>query len=333
MAQQQTNNPSNINPTRYTERRAPQFIGGDTDPTSGNLITGTRQDAGGNTQPTPELAAPAPEITAAANYAPAPATPTTRLADIGSPPKSDNSALTGAAITAGAQALGKAFSSGNGGTGQPSASSSSYPNAGGFSTGGGSGNGGGSSSTPFVPESPATGYNGGFSGSSSVDEGGFSQAYAPAPTTAPAPSYSPPPSGGYDGGGGGYDSGGGGDDGGSGSVICTELNRQGLLDAAVFEGDQRFGMTVQTFHPEVYAGYLVWAQHVVPLMKRSPIATSAVHWVAAPVVRYMAIRSGQNGYPSIRGFITFHIGWALCAAIGGVMALWNSRTRTLRAPA
>jgi hypothetical protein len=97
-------------------------------------------------------------------------------------------------------------------------------------------------------------------------------------------------------------------------VICTELNRQGLLDASVFEGDQRFGMTVQTFHPEVYAGYLVWAQHVVPVMKRSPIATAAVHWVAAPVVRYMAIRSGQNGYPSIRGFITFHITAGPCAA-------------------
>jgi hypothetical protein len=321
MAQQQTNNPSNINPTRYTERRAPQFIGGETDPTSGNLITGTRQDAGGNTQPTPELAAPDPALLA-------PATPTTRLADIGSPPKADNSPLIGAAITSGAQALGKAFSSGNGDTGQPSASSSSYPNAGGFSTGGGSGNGGGSPSTPYVPESPATGYNGGFSGSSSVDEGGFSQAYTPAPA-APAPSYSPPPSGGYGGGGGGYDSGGGGDDGGSGSVICTELNRQGLLEASVFEGDQRFGMTVQTFHPEVYAGYLVWAQHVVPVMKRSPIATSAVHWVAAPVVRYMAIRSGQNGYPSIRGFITFHIGWAVCRTIGLTLAaLRRARTAT-----
>lgn len=70
MAQQIPNNKqaSDLQPTRYTESRAPQFVGGNTDPASGNLIPGTKAGAGAGTVAGPE--------------APAPAQATTRLADV-----------------------------------------------------------------------------------------------------------------------------------------------------------------------------------------------------------------------------------------------------------
>ncbi len=58
-----------IEPTRYTETRAPQFIGGASDPTTGNMIPASRSDAA--------------QGTVKGNVVPEPAKPGTRLGTIG----------------------------------------------------------------------------------------------------------------------------------------------------------------------------------------------------------------------------------------------------------
>jgi hypothetical protein len=113
-----------------------------------------------------------------------------------------------------------------------------------------------------------------------------------------------------------YDS--GSDDGSK--VICTELHRRKILNDAIFLADQRFGAMVASRHPTVYAGYIRWASSVVRLMQRSLRFTNLVAWVALPWAEVMATRMGLKGTPTLRGIITFHVGWAVCGTIGSVTA-------------
>lgn len=82
MAQQLPNKDGTaLTPSNYTEQRAPQFVGGSTDPNTGNIVPASKTDAATGKTP----------------VAPPPETPTTRLADATAEPESTASSLAKAA--------------------------------------------------------------------------------------------------------------------------------------------------------------------------------------------------------------------------------------------
>lgn len=309
------NDPSALAPGGSSENRPPQFVGGSIDPTSGNLIPGSRADAANG-----RTAAIEQDI-------PEPAQPTTRLASVSAndAPKTDYGKIaTDAAINAGVGIVGKGISDTLSGALFGGKGGSSNPldlNVGGGieNTGAGGNNGGGSAPlfefpTPGVSSSPSS--------SPPIDLSPSSSGYG-------SDSYFSNVFGG--GSNGGY---GGGVSASSGTVICSELHRQGLLDGITFEADQRFGTSVQLYHPWVYAGYLAWARHVVKLMQVSPRFTTFVTLFATPWAQYMAWRLGERETRPLFGAALHHIGWLVCGAIGAVgAALEGERSAALPAKA
>ncbi len=77
----------------------------------------------------------------------------------------------------------------------------------------------------------------------------------------------------------------------SGTVICTELHRQGLLDGAVWENDGKYRAMVS---PEVYEGYRILADPVVRLMQRSKLFTAIIAPFALATAREMAHRVNRD---------------------------------------
>ncbi len=77
----------------------------------------------------------------------------------------------------------------------------------------------------------------------------------------------------------------------SGTVICTELHRQGLLDGAVWENDAKYRAMVP---PEVYEGYRILADPVVRLMQRSRLFTAIIAPFAIRTAREMAHRVNRD---------------------------------------
>lgn len=81
-----------------------------------------------------------------------------------------------------------------------------------------------------------------------------------------------------------------------GTVICTELHRQGYLNESVYENDAKFR---QKITDETYAGYRILADPVVGLMQRSRLFTAVFAPFAVAVAREMAHRMN----PEIKGTI------------------------------
>lgn len=75
---------------------------------------------------------------------------------------------------------------------------------------------------------------------------------------------------------------------GFGTVICTELYRQGYYSKEIIEADQAYGEKIRKERPEVYIGYRLWADYVVAGMKRSELFTQAVAFFAVPWAKNMA---------------------------------------------
>lgn len=95
------------------------------------------------------------------------------------------------------------------------------------------------------------------------------------------------------------------------TVICTELERQGLLDTELYAAGHKHFLSL---HPNTVAGYRVWANHVVPLMQRFPMLAK----ILAPVAqsRYEMIVHKRFG---ILGAITIYIGQPVCFVIGSLL--------------
>lgn len=82
--------------------------------------------------------------------------------------------------------------------------------------------------------------------------------------------------------------------GASSSIICTELNRQGLLDMKTIKRATFYRM--KYMDKEVYIGYLIWAAPIVRLMRRSPLVTQIVKSFWNPLTYELAARSeGKKG--------------------------------------
>lgn len=93
-----------------------------------------------------------------------------------------------------------------------------------------------------------------------------------------------------------------------GTVICTELERQGLLDPDLYDAGIKHFLSLPD---ETVAGYRIWAEKVVPLMQKSPALSRFLLPIA--VSRYQMVVHNNFG---ILGAITIYIGQPICFLIG-----------------
>jgi len=99
--------------------------------------------------------------------------------------------------------------------------------------------------------------------------------------------------------------------GGLKTVICTELQRQGLLDTKLYEaGHAHFlSLPVQTV-----AGYRVWANKVVPILQKYP----AIARIIAPLVTSRYEYIVHNRF-SVFGWLSVAIAQPICYVIGSIV--------------
>lgn len=117
-------------------------------------------------------------------------------------------------------------------------------------------------------------------------------------------------------------------------IICTKLYDIGLLPKNIFEADQAFGTELIKNHPDIYNGYVAWAQIVVDWMsgkgpKMMPWMTDeefsksikvwSTNWtqdIATPWANWMAYKMGIGNKSSKTGLALMIIGTPLCKVIG-----------------
>ncbi len=96
------------------------------------------------------------------------------------------------------------------------------------------------------------------------------------------------------------------------TVICTELARQGKLPPALYSlGHTHF----LTLHPQTVAGYRVWADKVVPMMRKSKRLSNFLAPIA--IARYRMIVLQEF---SLIGAATIYLGQPICFVIGGFLS-------------
>lgn len=101
-----------------------------------------------------------------------------------------------------------------------------------------------------------------------------------------------------------------------GTVICTELHRQGLMSDQVYEADQRFGRELYLRDPELMAGYHAWAKPIVKVMKQNKLFTHLVFIIATPWAKQMAYEMGIEAKPNYIGKLMLKVGLPFCKLVG-----------------
>lgn len=115
------------------------------------------------------------------------------------------------------------------------------------------------------------------------------------------------------------------------------------MERKIFEADQAFGLKVQKHNPQVYAGYVAWAETVVDWMsgtgpliipfmseeKQTDVlrewAISWSHDIATPWAEYMAYRMGVLEYENKTGKVLHLVGSAISWAIGGCSKVFKTK--------
>lgn len=113
-----------------------------------------------------------------------------------------------------------------------------------------------------------------------------------------------------------------GDDGSSGddgTVICTELHRQGKLCDEWFEVDKEVGQWFAKHDPDVMVGYHFWGKPLARVMKKSSFITYLVSLLALPWAKQMYIQQGNNEIGTLRGMFLYKLGLPICRTIGKVI--------------
>ena len=93
----------------------------------------------------------------------------------------------------------------------------------------------------------------------------------------------------------------------AGTVICSELHRQGLMDDITFEADKKFGKKQDI---ETLNGYHSWAIPLANLMRKS----KAITWIVKPIA--LAWAKDMAGGKNMFGKIINKIGIPICRFIG-----------------
>ncbi len=107
---------------------------------------------------------------------------------------------------------------------------------------------------------------------------------------------------------------GGGCGGGGGTIICTELHRQGYLSDARFAADTAYGKTY--LDSDTWIGYHTWAQYVAAGMRRSAFVTALVRPFGLAWAQHMAFVMGESTEDNLLGRVINDVGIPLNRAFG-----------------
>lgn len=118
-------------------------------------------------------------------------------------------------------------------------------------------------------------------------------------------------------------------------IICTKLYELGFLPEDVYNADQDFGERLVETHPDIYNGYVAWAQVVVDWMEgngpqcmfwirneqkrretQQKLSTSWARKIATPWAVHMAYIMGVEKKDSITGKVLMGVGAPICKIIG-----------------
>ncbi len=108
----------------------------------------------------------------------------------------------------------------------------------------------------------------------------------------------------------------------SGTVICTELYDQGLLDEEIYRADSKFGLLLPE---DILIGYKIWAVKIVKLMRRSPLFTKIISLFAIPWANEMGYRIGVKEKGNIFGKAMLFVGIPICRMIGRLLMVKGGR--------
>jgi hypothetical protein len=114
---------------------------------------------------------------------------------------------------------------------------------------------------------------------------------------------------------------------GDGTVICTELYRQGLMPREIYQADRLFGASQDV---SVLEGYRAWAKPVVRLMRRSKAVTRAVHFIASPWAKEMAYQMGATEEGSVIGWAMMSVGIPVCRMLGYARSKLNASRQSFQ---
>ena len=96
-----------------------------------------------------------------------------------------------------------------------------------------------------------------------------------------------------------------------GTVICTELHRQGIMPSEIYLKDSEYGKTLPL---EVIVGYHFWAIPLVTKMQKSPLLTSIVKVPAMSWAKHIA-----GVEKSIFGYFCQYVGESVCGVLGKIV--------------
>lgn len=117
-------------------------------------------------------------------------------------------------------------------------------------------------------------------------------------------------------------------------IICTKLYDLGLMPEELYEADQRFGERLRETNPDIYYGYLAWAQIAVdwmngegpkmmPWMTDEQFSAAAKKWsigwtydIVMPWAEEMAYQIGAKPTGSKTGKAIMLVGNPICKVIG-----------------
>jgi len=105
-------------------------------------------------------------------------------------------------------------------------------------------------------------------------------------------------------------------EGAEGTVICTELNRQGILDDETYLADSEFGKLLPY---NVLRGYRLWGTKLAEAMKKSKLLTKIVWTFAKPWTEEMAYKAGFRKKGNLFGKLMTKIGIPICGFIGQIL--------------
>ena len=98
-----------------------------------------------------------------------------------------------------------------------------------------------------------------------------------------------------------------------GTVICTELYKQGYLSNEVYINDAMYRNQVSD---EEYIGYRILADPIVARMKKSPLFTRVVSWIGVPTATEMAHRANNSIKGTVMGKVMLSVFRPICGFVG-----------------
>ncbi|MDA3834242.1 MAG: hypothetical protein PF495_12695 [Spirochaetales bacterium] len=98
-----------------------------------------------------------------------------------------------------------------------------------------------------------------------------------------------------------------------GTVICTELYRQGEMPGDIYLADSAYGKTLDS---DVIAGYQKWAIPLASKMRDSKTITKIIKPAAISWAKHMAYLVGVREKPNLLGATLLKIGVPICRFLG-----------------